>query len=71
MYITGDSIFYFPRVLLEEYCSVRQTLSENKSEISRLNEKVIDLVQALEKRLVVLFQVLNLYLWCYNSLKVL
>ena len=71
MYITRDSIFYSPRVLLEEYCSVHQTLGENRSEISSLNEKVIDLLQALEKRLVVLFQVLNLYLCCYSSLKIL
>ena len=50
---------------------MRQTVGENKSEISRLNEKVIDLVQALEKRLVALLQVLTLYVSCYNSLKVL
>jgi len=38
------------RALLEEYCSVHETLGGNKSEIRKLNEKVKDLVQTLEKR---------------------
>ena len=40
------------RTLFEEYCSACETLGGNKSEIAKLNEKVKDLVQALEKRLV-------------------
>ncbi|XP_078352830.1 HEAT repeat-containing protein 1-like isoform X2 [Oculina patagonica] len=38
------------RTLFEEYCNARKTLGEGESKIGNLNEKVKDLVQALEKR---------------------
>ncbi|KAJ7330602.1 HEAT repeat-containing protein 1 [Desmophyllum pertusum] len=38
------------RTLFEEYCSARKTLGADESQIGKLNEKVKELVQALEKR---------------------
>ena len=39
------------RTLLEEYCDARKALGADEGRIGNLNEKVKDLVQALEKRL--------------------
>ena len=44
--------FFFPpnRTLLEEYCYACETLGGNKIEINKLNDKVKDIVQTLERR---------------------
>ena len=45
------------RTLLEEYCYACETLSGNKIEINKLNDKVKDIVQTLERRSVYMFSV--------------
>ena len=51
--------FFFPsnRTLLEEYCHACETLGGNKIEINKLNDKVKDIVQTLERRSVYMFSV--------------
>ena len=50
---------FFPsnRTLLEEYCYACETLSGNKIEINKLNDKGKDIVQTLERRSVYMFSV--------------